>query len=144
MDNSIYTTYTTEIEHLKFSIYYDLDIKGYSHNFRKLIDYKYAATYASIVVDNVNSYGLTEEEAELKYHIKSMRHRFGCVGINIDELFNSLNLEYYDADDDTLNSQFANERLCDLDTILIPNPIIEIANDGGIPLTSNDNTILIL
>jgi len=130
--SSITPTITTAVLN---DIYLDLSIKGFSNNFCKLNLLIKARIYAEIVTKHVLNYGMTESEAEDKFNIKDVRHKFACNNIDLDVFFSAYNLRYFVEDD---SSQIFNNNECITSTNI---KYVLVTNDNYI-LTDEPNNIL--
>jgi len=133
---SILQVYPKAINVLLNNTFLDLDIKGFSHEFCDILQYKYAKTYVDIVTRNTRQYGYTADEVENKYNLKHMRHSFACNNIDIDKLLIDNNFEYYI---DGIRPQLLNLHLCtDINTNLIV-----LTNEALYPILTETNNFII-
>lgn len=106
---SIFNSYPIEINTILNDIYLDLSIKGFSNSFCLLEQYYYAKRYVYIVTKHTRLYGLTNEDVENQFNLKTMRKNFACNNIDIDVMLDNCKFNPLST---TVRPQIFNLHLC--------------------------------
>jgi len=133
---SVFNVYPDELFTLLNDTYLDLDVKGFSDEFCKILQYKYAKTYVDIVTRNTRQFGYNANGVESRYNLKHMRHTFACNDIDIDKLLTD---NYFELYTEGVRPQIFNLHLCD-----DPNPDLNInvlADEYNQPLIANNKLL---